>query len=430
MPGIYRKVKELRFKKVKERQVRKFNNLLNKGNITWQRPQVTPVTRASTQVANRQASQALAAGAPHQIALNSQAGRQSSPQVAPNSQAVSQASPQATVRQASQADSTLSQAENTISQAGNPQASPVNSALSQLESSGSQAGNPPASLADNTLSQPESTGLQASLADSALSQAESEVSQAGNPQAAPAVRCSARLRGSQASQKNNADRQSGSCQIGSTSLGDSTISQPDSEASQPGTSQASVSQVTSSASPQEARPSPLPNRHNSPQGSSPREEPKPKWVINLSSKPLTMAQRSVLAKGPNFAVSPKHPPNLEYITAIEAACTKLSQQDAEELRANVSWVLRASHLPKPNLTKVQSTALKELKKDRDCIVLTADRGVTMVIMDRQDYISKADTLVNQNTYRSIPQDPTNTIKNKIINILKRVKSQTGLRNQN
>ena len=28
------KVKELRFKKVKERQVRKFNNLLNKGNIT------------------------------------------------------------------------------------------------------------------------------------------------------------------------------------------------------------------------------------------------------------------------------------------------------------------------------------------------------------------------------------------------------------
>ena len=32
------KVKELRFKKVKDRQVRKFNNLLNKkeGNITWQ----------------------------------------------------------------------------------------------------------------------------------------------------------------------------------------------------------------------------------------------------------------------------------------------------------------------------------------------------------------------------------------------------------
>ena len=50
-------------------------------------------------------------------------------------------------------------------------------------------------------------------------------------------------------------------------------------------------------------------------------------------------------------------------------------------------------------------------------------------MDRQDYISKANTLLNQNRYRSIPWDPTNTIKNKLINILKRVKSQTGLSNQ-
>ena len=59
---------------------------------------------------------------------------------------------------------------------------------------------------------------------------------------------------------------------------------------------------------EEARSSP--SRHNSPQGSSPLEEPNPKWVINLSSKPLTKAQRSVLAKGPNFAVCPKCPPNL------------------------------------------------------------------------------------------------------------------------
>ena len=84
-----------------------------------------------------------------------------------------------------------------------------------------------------------------------------------------------------------------------------------------------------------------------PQGSS-NEEPNLKWVINLSSKPLTPAQRSVLAKGPNFAVSSRQPPNLEYITAIEAACTKLSQQDTEELRADINRVLRSSH--PPNLT--------------------------------------------------------------------------------
>ena len=113
---------------------------------------------------------------------------------------------------------------------------------------------------------------------------------------------------------------------------------------------------------------------------------------------MTPAQRSVLAKGPNFAVTPKQPPNLEYVTAIEAACTKLSQQDAEELRAEVNRVQRSSHLPKPNLTKAQNLALRELKRDRDHIVLTADKGVAMVIMDRQDYINKANSLLNQNTF--------------------------------
>ena len=76
------------------------------------------------------------------------------------------------------------------------------------------------------------------------------------------------------------------------------------------------------------------------------ENPNPKWVINLSSKPLTQAQRSVLAKGPNFAVTPRHPPNLEYITAIEAACTKQGQQDAEELRAEINGVPKVFPPPK------------------------------------------------------------------------------------
>ena len=166
-----------------------------------------------------------------------------------------------------------------------------------------------------------------------------------------------------------------------------------------------------------------PTRH--PQGSS-KEEPNPKWVINLSNKPLTSAQRSVLAKGPNFAVTPRQPPNLEYITAIEAACTRLSQQDAEELRADINRVLRSSHPPKPNLTKNQMSALRELKKHRDRIVLTADKGVAMVVMDRQDYINKAKHLLNQNTYKTITKDPTNTIKNKLINILKTIKTKSGL----
>ena len=62
------------------------------------------------------------------------------------------------------------------------------------------------------------------------------------------------------------------------------------------------------------------------------------------------------------------------------------------LRADINRVLRSSQPPKPNLTKAQTQALRELKRDRDRLVLTADKGVAMVIMDRQDYVNKSNQL--------------------------------------
>ena len=125
-------------------------------------------------------------------------------------------------------------------------------------------------------------------------------------------------------------------------------------------------------------------------------------------------------------VTPRHLPNLEYITAIESVCSKLGQQDAQKLRANINRVLRTSQPPKPNLNKAQTQALRELKKDRDSLDLTAKKGVAMVIMVRQDYINISNQLLPQPAYRAMPRDSTNKIKT--VNILKRVKYQTGLDN--
>ena len=43
------------------------------------------------------------------------------------------------------------------------------------------------------------------------------------------------------------------------------------------------------------------------QGGNTLEDPSHKWVINLSSKPLTQAQMSLLAMGPNYAITPGIP---------------------------------------------------------------------------------------------------------------------------
>ena len=40
---------------------------------------------------------------------------------------------------------------------------------------------------------------------------------------------------------------------------------------------------------------------------------KQKWVINLSNTPLSSAQTSLLARGSNFAVTPKHSPTKKHM---------------------------------------------------------------------------------------------------------------------
>ena len=52
----------------------------------------------------------------------------------------------------------------------------------------------------------------------------------------------------------------------------------------------------------------------------------------------------------------------------------------------------------------------------------------MVIMDKQQYMDKATALLQDtNTYRTIPKDPTNKLKNKLIGILRDIKQTGGLK---
>ena len=50
-----------------------------------------------------------------------------------------------------------------------------------------------------------------------------------------------------------------------------------------------------------------------------------KWVINLSSKPLSDGEQSLLQKGPKFAVSSSKVPLTEYIAVTKRICDELSE---------------------------------------------------------------------------------------------------------
>ena len=71
-------------------------------------------------------------------------------------------------------------------------------------------------------------------------------------------------------------------------------------------------------------------------------------------------------------------------------------------------------MPQLNLTKEERKALAELRKDSNRKVLTADKAVVMVVMDRKDKIEKATNLLAQPAWCTIDRDPTNRLKAKLI----------------
>ena len=143
----------------------------------------------------------------------------------------------------------------------------------------------------------------------------------------------------------------------------------------------------------------------------------------MSSKPLTTAQEQLLAHRPNFAVTTRSPPIGEYIAAIERTCQNMEQGEADEMRAEVKAVVKKSQPHRHNITREEQKALRELKEDNTRVVCTADKGVCMVVLDREEYIKKAEELLNQDSYKIIPADPTTKQKNKLITLLKKIKQE-------
>ena len=158
-----------------------------------------------------------------------------------------------------------------------------------------------------------------------------------------------------------------------------------------------------------------------------------KWVNNLSKTPSLQNSYPSYKKVPTLPSLPNTPIEA-YITTTEQASSKLPAQEADEFRSDVNRLLKQiqqQHNNHCNLNPSQCRALTELKMDNTRVVLTADKGVAMAIMDQEDYTNKAQALLQDtNTYKVLPKDPTPQLKNKLITLLKDIKQTGGLTTQN
>ena len=120
-----------------------------------------------------------------------------------------------------------------------------------------------------------------------------------------------------------------------------------------------------------------------------------KWVINLASKDLSPGKVKLLQRGPKFTVSTPKVPVTECIAVTKQICGRFCENtdgvDCSEYYQKTKDLLQdyegkcASH---PNISKMEREAIKTLKEDDTQIVLTADKGVAIVVMDKSSYFDK------------------------------------------
>jgi len=153
--------------------------------------------------------------------------------------------------------------------------------------------------------------------------------------------------------------------------------------------------------------------------------------INLSDVTLTNTQKQFLNLGLNCHYLKKANP-IEKKIEIEKLMDNILQLESKhkitinpslpiELRAE-AVKLRGNYKSKI-LTPELKKAAEELKNNPDIIIKRADKTSMYVIMNKNEYFSKLNTILNDNSkFKKIKKDPSNEIKIKLNKIISQINS--------
>lgn len=134
---------------------------------------------------------------------------------------------------------------------------------------------------------------------------------------------------------------------------------------------------------------------------------------------MTPVEITARKKGLNFSTTPKKVPVSKLLSSIETGIRSLSQSAKDTIRVSVANALKTCKLPATvNITKKKKErALNDLRKDEEVTIVSADKGRSVVVMDKDEYQEKVSVLLNdKNTYLKITRkrsNPASSVKKEI-----------------
>ena len=133
-----------------------------------------------------------------------------------------------------------------------------------------------------------------------------------------------------------------------------------------------------------------------------------------------------------FSVTPEKIPVADIITATETAIkqSKLDHSKAENLRHKINTTLCNAKLPSQNITKEERSALGDLTKDENIVLVhPADKGKCVVVLNKSDYNIKCQQLLkDKKTYKPIGYNPTSGYRKQVTDFVNKVNQEGGIDN--
>nr|VZI16067.1 unnamed protein product [Spirometra erinaceieuropaei] len=147
-------------------------------------------------------------------------------------------------------------------------------------------------------------------------------------------------------------------------------------------------------------------------------------VVNLSKRDLSSTEISLLSKGIRFSHTDAAP--TDFLANLESLLLTSDVPDdmCADIRSCATGLLR-QRKHHQTLPTEEKKALRSLKTDDKIVIMSADKGGATVIMDKVDYVNKANQIFDdREAYAPLAADPTKkqaaTIKKKV-NELARLK---------
>ncbi|XP_061190260.1 uncharacterized protein LOC133198133 [Saccostrea echinata] len=160
-------------------------------------------------------------------------------------------------------------------------------------------------------------------------------------------------------------------------------------------------------------------------------------VLNRSSVPLSESETSLLSKGLNFCPTPheidEKQPQLHDLEEHKLYRPKSDWEPApgkcgalesyiDAVESDIEKLLSMPDKAPDNLSKEERSALQSLKNRDDIVIKKADKGSTVVVLDKETYMAEAHRqLSDERFYKKLGSDPTKEFSTAITKTLDEIK---------